>query len=44
MIPGKTYMYGWAEEDLIVQVHGMAPFEVHLLGEDHKSGWIPDQQ
>ena len=44
MIPGKTYMYGWAEEDFIVQVHGVAPFEVHLLGEDHKSGWIPDQE
>ncbi len=31
-IPAKTNMYGWADEDFIVQVHGVGPFEVNLLG------------
>ncbi len=32
IIPAKTNMYGWADEDFIVQVHGVGPFKVHLLG------------
>jgi len=36
MIPAKTNMYGWADEEFIVQIHGVGPFEVHLLGEEHE--------